>query len=826
MKRNIIYIFYIFLVFLVLIFISPYFIYLILRGRGREVRERLGLISFPEKDKLLRSQVIWLHGASVGEIKAAGKVLQELKNRGTDNYYFIVTVMTPSGRKIARSDVEDADCVSYMPVDFAPILYFFVRRLQPDMLLLLETELWPALIQEISRRGGRIAVFNGRISDSSFSRYKKIKFLLSPFLHLISHFYMQNEKDCQRIKELDVPAEKVDIGGNIKYSGALEDAESAEDLLNIKGERIVLAAGSTHYPEEEELLDIYCNLKQKYQQSQKVLLILAPRYVDRRDEIIELIADRNLSWQQRSQEELTIEADTEVFLLDTIGELMSAYKVSDLAFVGGTLAEIGGHNFLEPLACSSPVILGPHTEEIESELRDFRETDFIHQISDKSELAELLEKLLADRLSDRSADFSGQLDQNNALNLLEEKAERIKKQINDLFSLLPLGRDAKKVLFIRLSALGDVIHTLPAFSLLARNRPQYELHWLVEPLAAPLVEHNKYVDEARILPRHDWRGEKRLRGLERWKSVKNYLSGLAAEDYELSLDLHGILKSALPSYFARAEISYGPDDPGEGSGLFYDRYLKKPGSANEIGHRIEKNMELIFSGLGCETPENREKLDYGLKLPDNWRENLPESLREFLQSAGEEKHNIIGIIHPLSSWPSKNWVMERYRLLAGRLLSAGINIIISGGPDERSRLQQVFSAVSEERGPDKIFNAAGRLDLIDLYGVLTEVDFFLGADTGPMHLAAAADTAVAAIMGPTLPERYGPYCEDNLVLRNEELDCLGCGEKKCPLGHHNCMQKLSVEEVEDKLKGLLPKNFQYHEREKNNSRMFSRESDK
>ncbi len=825
-KKTLIYIFYIFIVFLGMIVVSPYFLYLVLQGRVEEAKERLGLFSFPDKEKMLKSQVIWLHGASVGEVKAAGKLLQEFKERGSDNYYFLVTAMTPAGRKIARSELDEADCVSHIPLDFAPLLYFFVRKLQPDLLLLLETEFWPALIQETSRRGARVTVFNGRISDDSFSRYKKIGFLLSPFLNLISYFYMQNEKDCRRIKDLGVPAEKVDISGNIKYSGALQDAEQTEDLFEIKGERKVLVAGSTHAPEEDTLLDAYCEIQQKYQQQENVLLILAPRYVERREEIIELISSRDLSWQQRSQDEKVIETDTDIFLLDTIGELMSAYKVSDLTFIGGTLAAVGGHNFLEPLAVSRPVILGPNTETIESELQEFQDCDYVKKVNDKSELTELLDEFLAGKI----AEMSEKNRENNALQLLEKKAKKIRAQIEDLFSLLPLGRGARKILFVRLSALGDVIHTLPAFSLLARERPDYELHWLVEPLAAPLVKHHKNVDSAKVIPRSEWRGDNRLRGIKRLQSVRDYLAQLAAEDYDLSLDVHGILKSALPAYFSRAEIGYGPQNCREGSGLFYDRYLRKSRAENGLKHRIEENVELIASELGCRIPEinTGENLEYGLNIPKDWQQNLPQFLQEILEIKAEtdrEAGHYIGIIHPLSSWPSKNWIMERYRLVAEKLLSTGINLIISGGPGQRSRLQQVFSGVAEKDLEGEIFNTAGRLGLMELYGILTRADFFLGADTGPMHLAAAADTSVAAVMGPTLPEQYGPFCDNSRVIRNEKLDCLGCGEEKCPLGHHNCMQKLSVAEVENKLIEMLPEIFQGSNTNtgKNNSSINSRE---
>ena len=796
--KKLFYFIYTLLTLFITVIVSPYFIFLILKARGDEVRERLGLGQISDPEKLKKSQVIWLHGASVGEVKVAGEVMRELKKSRDESCYFIVTAMTPAGRELARDQLENADQVSYIPVDFPPLLYLYLRRLQPDLLLLMETELWPALINEAARRGSSVAILNGRISDDSYVRYRKINFFLSPFIKLISRFYMQNERGCKRIVELGAPSSRVELGGNIKFGVALSEAENDSDDFRLAGDRTVFAAGSTHDPEEEFLLDLFIKLKEAGDITEDFLLIIAPRHIKRREEIVELLDIKNIKWQQRSNDVDFVEPETDVFLLDTIGELITAYRKADLAFVGGTLAEVGGHNFLEPLACDTPVIMGSSIYEIETDLVSFKEDKYVQVAGDRDELENLLESYLKGLQSEEI----GFLAQGSPRTRLLEESSRAREQICGLFELLPLAREFRRLLFVRLSALGDVIHVLPAFSLLARKRPQYELHWLVEPLAAPLIQNNKHADRAEVLPRDRWRGETGPAGPRRIKNFWDYLKNLAEVDYDLALDVHGLLKSAIPVHFSGANITWGPEDAREGSNLFYKRVLYKFGEDPEEGeHRITTNLKYISSVLGCELPEKNE-IDYGLKLKEGWQNGLPNLLKDFIISA-EKERRVFGVVHPVSSWPSKNWLLERYRLLISELLDYGINIVISGSESDRGRLEYLTNSFSTSECMGELYNAAGRIDLMELYGILKKADFFLGADTGPMHLAAAAETKVAAIMGPTSPQIYGPYCQNNTIIRKENLNCLGCHEQKCPLGHNHCMQKLEVKDVLAGLKVLF-----------------------
>ncbi len=800
--KKLFYFIYSILTLIITVIVSPYFIFLLFKSRSIEARERLGLGRFTDIEKLKRSQVIWLHGASVGEVKAAGEVMRELKASREESYYFLVTTMTSAGREVARSQLENADQVSFIPVDFPPILYFYLRRLQPDLLLLMETELWPALITETVRRGANVAIFNGRISDDSYAGYRKIKFFLSPFIKLISRFYMQNERDCKRIEELGAPSSKVELGGNIKFAGALSEAENDTDNFQLAAGRTVFTAGSTHSPEEEFLLDLFTKLRKTGDLPEDFLLIIAPRHVERRDEIVKLLDGKNLKWQQRSSDVNFVEPETDVFLLDTIGELLTAYRKADLAFIGGTIAEVGGHNFIEPLACDTPVIMGPSIYEIESDLVGFRDDKYVLVAGDREEL----ENLLASSLKGLGKGGIVSIEEESPRVRLAEESIRARNQICELFELLPLARKLRRLLFVRLSALGDVIHTLPAFSLLARKRPQYELHWLVEPLAAPLIKNNIHADRVEVLPRERWRGESALNWPQRIKNLWGYLKNLSEADYDLALDVHGLLKSAIPVHFSGADISWGPEDAREGSCLFYNRRLHKFGadSEEESDHRITTNLKYIASVLGCELPE-KEEIEYGLQLKEGWENDLPNPLNELIIKG--EQRKLLGVVHPVSSWPSKNWLLERYRLLIAELLGYGFNIVVSGSEEDRGRLEKVFSSFSPHKYMGEMYNAAGRIDLMELYGLLKKADFFLGADTGPMHLAAAAETKVAAIMGPTSPEIYGPYCRDKNIIRNENLDCLGCDENKCPLGHHDCMQDLDVGDVMEGLQDLFTGTF-------------------
>ena len=814
---KLLYLFYNILLVPVLFFaVLPYFLYLLINGRSKEIPDRLGFIANRDFKKAQGRKVLWLQAASVGEVRVASQVIDWYSNRD-DDYFFLLTVMTPQGRKLARKEVSRADLITYLPIDWGPFLFIFIKKLKPDLLLLIETELWPALIKESSRQKVPIAVINGRISSDSFDKYKLFSFFFSPFLHMVESFHMQSSLDRERIIEMGAPSSRVFLSGNIKLSEVLQDAnyknysdkdESGKNssLFEVEGQRKVIVAGSTHSPEEEKLLEIFNSLRTDFPE---LLLILAPRHIERREEIKFILEQSGHSFQQRSLGTSIISKETSVFLLDTLGELREVYKLADLVFLGGTLSPVGGHNFLEPLAQQVPVITGPQVDNIKSLLSDFHDSGAVITLKNTSKVEEKFRELL--RGEDRARQLGSQ-----GFELLAKKSESALEQLKLVENLLPLGPASRRVLFVRLSAIGDVIHTLPAVNWLAKLRPEYEIHWLVEPLAAPLVEIDQYIDRVHVLPKCRWKGESRIKGLELIRDIKSYFSRLAEENFDLSLDFHGLFKSSLAAFLSRPEILYGPESGREGSRLFYHRlitenpeveheyYIREKtaagrnfeadGDFKSTSHKIFTNFRLMASLLGKKIPDQLE-IDYGFSLPEGWKRNLDQELRIFLHKYEELP---LIVVHPFTSWPSKNWPVVKYRRLISLLTDWPVKILISGTEDERKGLRKVKPEAS-----NKTIIAAGRLDLPELYGLLLNTEVFLGGDTGPLHLAAAAGTKVAAIMGPTNPETHGPYTPNHKILRKEELVCLNCWEKECPYGHHKCMEGLTVQEVLTGLKMLI-----------------------
>ena len=776
-----------------IIILLPYLLYLAVQGRFLEIRERLGLLKDRQFKKSQGKQVIWIQAASVGEVKVADQLIKELKSESDQPYFFVLTVMTPTGRSLAIKDLSGIDIISYLPFDFYPFIKLFIKRLQPDILLLIETELWPGLINQAANNGIKVGLINGRLSDKSFPRYKKLKFFFNPFLTLIDKFYMQSPTDSKRIIELGANPDKVENMVNLKYAGALNLEAGSAEKFNFLDKKIFVA-GSSHPGEEKELIQIYKNLDSL----KKPLLILAPRHIERKPEIEDLLNENGLRYQLWSnlKGKAGLLAETEVILVDTIGDLTEIYSYADLAFIGGTIADVGGHNFLEPLSFKVPVLVGPRQSNINSLLKDFEDGQGIHCFHERTGLANKIKLLLADEALIKESGQSGYLK-------LKEKAREITELTDSILRLLPLGPGKKKVLFIRLSAIGDIVHTLPAFSLLKEERPEYKLHWLVEELTAPLLQHQKDIDQVKILPKSKWRGKNKLPLTSRLITFNDWTKRLQQEEYDLSFDLHGLFKSALPAYLAHPGRTYGPARGKEASSLFYQKQFK---GIDEKVHQIEKYLAEVASGLGIQLDSDYQ-LDYGLSLPANWDINIPDRLlnQSFI------------IVHPRSSWPSKDWPLERYFNLVEEFLNKGINIVISGGPAEASELAARFEPVINKNRTEyhngQIFNLAGKLSLVEQFGLSKAANLFIGGDTGPLHLAAASGTTCLALMGPTDPITHGPYGQDHQVIHKKELECINCWERKCPLKTNRCLDEITTQEVKEIAIKLFSKTLKYHSRE-------------
>jgi 3-deoxy-D-manno-octulosonic-acid transferase len=322
----------------------------------RSIKHRLGFIEKRDDDAML----LWLHAVSVGEVQAAGPIIEHfLSDYPTGRV--MVTTSTPSGAQILSSRFGDEVAHRYVPFDLPGALARFIGRARPDALVIMETELWPNLIHACARRNIPVMMANGRISERSYSGYRLVSGIIGAALARFDVFAVQSALDAERLVALGADANRVTVTGNTKFdvhlaASVMENAEALRRLLG--SDRPIFIAASTHPGEEEILLCAFAQIRKR---EPDVLLVLVPRHPDRAGRIMELCSENGFATVRRSSH-LQCSADTAVYLVDTIGELPMFYAASDVSFVGGSLVEHGGHNVLEPAGLGVPVLAGPHTE--------------------------------------------------------------------------------------------------------------------------------------------------------------------------------------------------------------------------------------------------------------------------------------------------------------------------------------------------------------------------------------------------------------------------------------------------------------------------------
>ncbi|HVM95728.1 MAG TPA: glycosyltransferase N-terminal domain-containing protein [Candidatus Acidoferrales bacterium] len=322
----------------------------------RGLSERLGRL--PASATQLR-RPLWLHAASVGEVLAAQPLVRLIRQERPD-VPIIVSTTSLTGRETARTQLT-ADAVMLLPADIRWVVGGVLRRLRPRCLVIVETELWPALLRAASLDGIPIAIVSGRVSERAASGYARFKGLMKAMLQYVDGFAMQSSDSARRLLALGAPPEKVHVVGNLKFARGMPTGTSpATSLLDLGG-RPVLIAGSTHPGEETLVLDACESL---WKLHATVLLVVAPRRPERFDVVAQELAQRGLRYQRRSELSAQPAADTQVLLLDTLGELLDIFPQASAVFVGGTVAPVGGHNVLEPAIFGKPASFGPQTANV------------------------------------------------------------------------------------------------------------------------------------------------------------------------------------------------------------------------------------------------------------------------------------------------------------------------------------------------------------------------------------------------------------------------------------------------------------------------------
>jgi 3-deoxy-D-manno-octulosonic-acid transferase len=391
-----------------LVFALPFYLW---RGRSsgkylRTFHARLGHLP-PDLPLGGEGPAIWIHAVSVGEVLAARPLVEALSQRLPRHRVFVSTT-TLTGNEVAGRSVRGAAGLFYAPFDFPGPVKRALRAVDPVLLALVETEIWPNLIHEARRRGAKVVMVNGRISPRSFSRYRLVRGFLSRVLADVDLFLMQGQAHGERIRELGAPEARVQVTGNLKFDAAELPRVSPALARGLgpeaRGARPLVVAGSTSAGEDEMVIAAFQRVRERLPE---VALLLAPRKPERFADVPALVEAAGLRCRLRSTLGDRPWSGTEVILLDTLGELAQVYALADVVFVGGSLVPQGGHNVLEPAVAGKAILVGPHMENFQEIADQFRSEDALVVVASVEELAAELHALLADperrqRLGDKA----------------------------------------------------------------------------------------------------------------------------------------------------------------------------------------------------------------------------------------------------------------------------------------------------------------------------------------------------------------------------------------------------------------------------------------
>jgi 3-deoxy-D-manno-octulosonic-acid transferase len=379
------------------------------RGRRPAFAERFGSIAPGKLAVLEGERPIWVHAVSVGETIAVKPLLKALKERFPERK-IVISNVTETGRSVALT-IAEADLCIYFPFDYRFAVRNLLVRIRPALILVVETEIWPNFLLAAREMGIPAVMVNGRISDRSFGRYLRLRWFFSRVLGDFARFCMQTGEDARRIVAMGAPPDRVVVTRNLKYDLPVASYSPTEKTeiyghFRIPAGLLVFTAGSTHQGEDEAMIAAYRRL---IAEGRELLLVLAPRHPERVPQVAELLRRDGVPFTLRSQLAGRSKPfySGEVLLVDTVGELMRFYAVSDLVFVGGSLVPTGGHNILEPASLRVPVLFGPHMSNFREAAALVLEHGGGRQVQSGDELAAALATLLDDGEARRTMGENG-----------------------------------------------------------------------------------------------------------------------------------------------------------------------------------------------------------------------------------------------------------------------------------------------------------------------------------------------------------------------------------------------------------------------------------
>jgi 3-deoxy-D-manno-octulosonic-acid transferase len=364
------------------------------KAQWRGFGERFGL-----GPRVQGGKSIWVHAVSVGEVQAAVPLIEAML-RQFPEVPLVLTTTTPTGRMRAEAIFKQRIDVRFVPIDWPGSVRRFFARVQPRLAIILETEIWPNLYHRCGRLGVPLVLASARISPRSVTSYRR---LVGLFRETLSHgifIAAQSAEDAERFCSIGASPERTHVVGNIKFDfGYPPDIEQRGHALRqmLGAHRPVWVAGSTHAVEEELLIEAHRRIRERFPTA---LLVMVPRHPPRFGDVASLLKEHGLRYVRRTAAH-PVTPDTEVYLLDTLGELPPFYAAGDVAFVGGSLGidDVGGHNLLEPAALRLPIIAGPHNFNSADIARMLVERQALRIVRDPGELAKVVMELLADPAS-------------------------------------------------------------------------------------------------------------------------------------------------------------------------------------------------------------------------------------------------------------------------------------------------------------------------------------------------------------------------------------------------------------------------------------------
>ncbi len=349
------------------------------------ISRKCGII--PEAGFSKDDNVIMFHGVSVGEAVALENLVKTARKEFVDSK-IVLTTGTYTGQEIAKKKLgESCDLITYFPADFPCVIKKFLDKVNPKMVFIAETEIWPNFAMECKKRGIKLYIINGRISDSTFKSYNALKWMFKYFLSFYTGIFTQSEDDNNKFLKLGANPQTTQVMNNLKFD--IKRPDRVE--FNKKGARVLLA-GSTHSGEDEIVLNVFKKLKKQHSD---LKLILAPRHLTRVEEVKGLVEKFGFSYAQRSEGKSDLE-NCDLLILDTLGELGKMYANADISFIGGSFNKTGGHNPLESIVFEKPVISGPSTHNFKDIYSIIKKAEAGFVVNSEEEFFKIADKMLSD----------------------------------------------------------------------------------------------------------------------------------------------------------------------------------------------------------------------------------------------------------------------------------------------------------------------------------------------------------------------------------------------------------------------------------------------